>query len=238
MAKSHKPRDPLTRERIMAAAVELADSDGLAAVSMRRLSARLGVEAMSLYYHVRNKDDLLGAILERVLSELEFPSPGTPWKEALRATSLSAHAVLDRHRWAAKVLMTPGASSATRGRWMEAVLAALEAAGLPPGLADHAYHALDSYVVGFTLWQSSIPYSAAELQDLAREYLASMPVDELPHTAAHIRWHLESAGGEGRQAFESGLEMFLDGLGLARPDHSGLDAAERQPADSMVDAAC
>lgn len=231
MAKSPKPRDPLSRERILAAAVELADSDGLAAVSMRRLSARLGVEAMSLYYHVRNKRDLMGAILERVLGELELPPPGTPWKAALRTISLSAHAVLDRHRWAASLLMTPGADSATRGRWMESVLASLAAAGLPPGLADHAYHALDSYVVGFTLWQSSIPYSAAELQDLAREYLASMPVDELPHTAAHVRWHLESAGGEGRRAFESGLDMFLDGLELARPDQSGLEAPGRVPAD-------
>lgn len=96
------------------------------------------------------------------------------------------------------------------------MLASLAAAGLPPGLADHAYHALDSYVVGFTLWQSSIPYSAAQLEDLARTYLATMPVDELPHTADHVRWHLDSTGGEGGRAFESGLDMFLDGLELAR----------------------
>jgi hypothetical protein len=99
---------------------------------------------------------------------------------------------------------------------MERVLASLAAAGLPPGLADHAYHALDSYVVGFTLWQSSIPYSGAELDDLARQFLATMPIDELPHTAEHVRWHLERAGGKGPQAFESGLDMFLDGLELAR----------------------
>lgn len=216
MTKPPKPREPLTRERIVAAAVELADSEGLPAVSMRRLSSRLDVEAMSLYYHVRNKRDLLGAILERALGELELPPPGTPWKAALRTISLSAHAVLDRHRWAASLLMTPGTDSATRGRWMESVLASLAAAGLPPGLADHAYHALDSYVVGFTLWQSTIPYSAEELHDLAREYLASMPVDAFPHTAAHVRWHLDSAGGEGPRAFESGLDMFLDGLDLRR----------------------
>jgi AcrR family transcriptional regulator len=218
---------PLSRDRVLAAAVELADADGLAALSMRRLAARLGVEAMSLYYHVRNKNEVLGGILERVLSELELPLAGTPWKLALRTTALSAHAVLDRHRWAATLLMTPGVSSATRARWMESVLASLAAAGLPPGLADHAYHALDSYVVGFTLWQSSIPFSAAQLDDLARTYLATMPVDELPHTADHVRWHLDSSGGEGARAFESGLDMFLDGLELARADHSAPEAAPR-----------
>jgi AcrR family transcriptional regulator len=211
-----KPRDPLSRERILAAAIDLADADGLSAASMRRVAARLDVEAMSLYYHVRNKNDLLGGMLETVLGELQLPSPATPWKDALRSVSLSAHAVLDRHRWAAHVLMTPGASSQTRSRWMESVLASLAAAGLRPGLADHAYHALDSYVVGFTLWESSMPYSAAELGALAREYLATMPIDEFPHTAAHVRWHLERSGGEAPRAFESGLDMFLDGLELAR----------------------
>jgi AcrR family transcriptional regulator len=220
-------RAPLSRDRLLAAAIELADADGLAALSMRRLAARLGVEAMSLYHYVRSKDELLGGILERVLSELELPPAGTPWKRALRTTTLSAHAVLDRHRWAATVLMTPGASSPTRSRWMEAVLASLAAAGLPPGLADHAYHALDSYVVGFTLWQSSIPYSAAQIEDLARTFLATMPVDEFPHTAEHVRWHLDSSRGEGRQAFESGLDMFLDGLEQARTDRSVPGAAAR-----------
>ena len=212
------PRVPLSRDRVLTAAIELADADGLAALSMRRLATSLGVEAMSLYYHVRNKNEVLGGILEQVLSRLELPLAGTPWKQALRMTALSAHAVLDRHRWAATLLMTPGVSSPTRIRWMESVLASLAAAGLPPGLADHAYHALDSYVVGFTLWQSSIPYSAAELGELARTYLATMPVDEFPHTADHVRWHLESSGGEGARAFESGLDMFLDGLELARAD--------------------
>ena len=219
------PRTPLSRERVIGAAIALADADGLAALSMRRLAASLGVEAMSLYYHVRNKNEVLGGILEQVLSELELPLDGTPWKQALRMTALSAHAVLDRHRWAATLLMTPGVSSTTRVRWMEAVLAALATARLPPGLADHAYHALDSYVVGFTLWQSSIPFSPAQLHDLAREYLATMPIDDLPHTAEHVRWHLESSGGEGARAFESGLDMFLDGLELARTDHSAPGAA-------------
>jgi AcrR family transcriptional regulator len=213
------PRTPLSRERVISAAIALADADGLAALSMRRLATSLGVEAMSLYYHVRNKNDVLGGILERVLSELELPLAGTPWKQALRATALSAHVVLDRHRWAASLLMTPGVLSPTRMRWMEAVLAALASARLPPGLADHAYHALDSYVVGFTLWQSSIPLSATQIDDLARTYLATMPIDELPHIAEHVQWHLESPGGGGRGAFESGLDMFLDGLESARSVH-------------------
>jgi hypothetical protein len=108
---------------------------------------------------------------------------------------------------------------------MEAVLAALATARLPPGLADHAYHALDSYIVGFTLWQSSIPLSPAQIDDLARNYLATMPIDELPHTADHVRWHLENSSDAGRGAFDSGLDMFLDGLELARIGHSAPGAA-------------
>jgi len=225
------PRTPLSRERVIGAAIDLADADGLVALSMRRLASSLGVEAMSLYYHVRNKNEVLGGILERVLSELELPHAGTPWKQALRATALSAHAVLDRHRWAASLLMTPGVSSATRVRWMEAVLAALATARLPPGLADHAYHALDSYVVGFTLWQSSIPLSPAQIDDLARKYLATMPVAEFPHTAEHVRWHLQNSSGAGPGAFEAGLDMFLDGLELARIGRSAPGAAVHDPMD-------
>ena len=211
-----EPRTPLNRERVLAAALELADREGLAAVSMRRVATRLGVEAMSLYHHVRSKSDLLAGILEHVLSEIELPVAGTPWKAALRSTALSVHAVLDRHRWAAAVLMTPASFSRTRSRWMEAVLAALAAADLPPDLADHAYHALDSYTIGFTLWQSTIPDSAAQAEDHGRAFLATMLIDELPHAAAHVRWHLEGSGAEGRQGFEAGLDMLLDGLDLAR----------------------
>lgn len=220
-------RAALSRDRVLDAAIALADAEGIGAVSMRRIAASLGVEAMSLYHYVKSKDELLGAILDRVLAELVLPPVTTPWKEALRETALSAHAILDRHRWAASVLMTPGASSQTRMRWMEAVLAALAAAGLPPGLADHAYHALDSYVIGFTLWQSSIPYTTAQLAELAQDYLAAMPLDTLPHTATHIRWHLENEGGTGPRAFEAGLDMFLDGLELARTGLGASEAAAR-----------
>ena len=211
-----EPRTPLSRDRVLAAALELADSEGLAAVSMRRVAARLGVEAMSLYHYVRSKDELLAGILERVLSEVELPRAGTPWKAALRSIALAAHAVLDRHRWAASVLMTPASSSRTWMDWMEAMLASLAAADLPPSLADHAYHALDSYVIGFTLWQSSIPYSGAQLDELGRKFLATLPTDELPHIEEHVRWHLDGSTGQGRRAFEAGLDMFLDGLDLAR----------------------
>jgi len=211
-----EPRTPLSRERVLTAALELADAEGLRAVSMRRVAARLGVEAMSLYHYVRSKDELLAGILERVLSEIELPRAGTPWKAALRSTALAAHATLDRHRWAAAVLMTPASSSRTRMDWMEAMLASLAAADLPLGLADHAYHALDSYVIGFTLWQSSISYSGAQLDELGRKFLATLPTDELPHIEEHVRWHLGGSTGQGLRAFEAGLDMFLDGLDLAR----------------------
>jgi AcrR family transcriptional regulator len=217
-------RGPLTRERILRAAVDLADGQGLAGLSMRGLAARLGVEAMSLYHHVRSKDELLAGALELVLAEVTLPDPEVAPKAALRSAAMSAHAAYDRHRWAAALVMSPLPASPIRFRWMESVLGALASAGLPEGLADHAYHALDAYVIGFTLWQSSIPYQSAEMLDLAQAFLASADSAGMPHTAAHIRWHLGSPDGDGRTAFESGLDLFLDGLELAC---AGVDAVRR-----------
>jgi AcrR family transcriptional regulator len=207
------PRAPLSRERILRTAVALADKGGLDALSMRKLGQELGVEAMSLYNHVANKDDLLDGIVELVAGEIEEPFDAGDWKESIRRSAMSAHTVLVAHRWAAGQMMRGTNYSPTRLRWHESVLRVLREAGFSADLTHHAYHALESHIMGFTLWQVSLPFETkAELDELARGALRDFSADEHPYLVEHIQQHLEPASPDGRTEFEFGLDLILDGL--------------------------
>jgi AcrR family transcriptional regulator len=205
------PRIPLSRERVLKAAVELADARGIEALSMRKLAQELGVEAMSLYHHVAKKDDILNGIVDAVLDEIELPAKGADWKEAIRRSAISAHEVFLRHPWACSLVLTMSGISPARLRYMDALLASLRAGGFPPELTYHGYHALDSHIMGFTLWQGNFPASA-ELADLAADFIREFPTEEYPDLAEHIEQHIDgSAHGEGSD-FEFVLDLILDGL--------------------------
>ena len=207
---SETRRPALTRDRVLSAAVELADDGGLESVSMRKVAAALGVEAMSLYHHVAGKDELLGGMLDLVVGEIEVPSPEHAWKEALRRSAISAHEVLVRHRWAAGLMMSAGVGPARLG-FMESLLATLRQSGFSPDLTHHAYHALDSHIVGFTLWQVSLPPSE-ELTGLAADFLRQLDVERYPYFAEHVEQHLGDSAASGAEEFAFGLDLILDGL--------------------------
>jgi AcrR family transcriptional regulator len=208
-----EPRLPLSRERVMHAAIALADESGIEALSMRRLGQELGVEAMSLYNHVANKDDLEDGIVEIVLGEIEVPSDGADWKAALRQTAISSHEVFVRHRWACGLMMGTSGVSPARLRWMEAVLRTLREAGFSADMTHHAYHALDSHITGFTLWQVSLPFETKEeLVDLAEGFMREIPADEYPYVIEHAEQHLAPSSPDEATEFEFGLELILDGL--------------------------
>ena len=207
-----EPRIPLSRERVLHAALALADEAGIEYLSMRKLGQELGVEAMSLYNHVANKDDLLDGIVELVAGEIEVPSEEGDWKDGLRQTAISSHEVFMRHRWACSLMMRPRVSPA-RMRWMESVLRTLRHAGFSADLTHHAYHALDSHITGFTLWQVSMPFgSKEELVDMAEGFLREIPADEYPFVIEHAEQHLAPSSPDGQTEFEFGLELILDGL--------------------------
>ena len=205
-------RVPLSRDRVLRAAVELADTSGLESLSMRRLAQQLGVEAMSLYHHVRNKEDLLGGMLDIVYSEIGTPSRRGEWRSAMRRTAISFHHVLLRHRWACSLLMSPMGPGPARLRYMDAVLGRLRSAGFSADMTHHAYHALDSHIVGFTLWL--LPYLALAQQqpDLAERFLRELPTNELPHLIEHIGVHLAPERPGAVNEFEFGLDLVLEGL--------------------------
>jgi len=198
---------------VLHAAIELADEGGIEALSMRRLGQRLGVEAMSLYNHVANKDDLQDGIVELVLGEIELPPDGAGWKEAIRRTAISSHETFIRHRWACNLMMRGARVSPARLQWMEAVLQTLRGAGFSADLTHHAYHALDSHITGFTLWQVSMPFDTREeLVALAEDVLRGIPRDEYPYFVEHAEQHLAPSSGDGKTEFEFGLDLILDGL--------------------------
>jgi AcrR family transcriptional regulator len=214
-------RLPLNRERVLHAALALADQAGIQALSMRRLAQELGVEAMSLYNYVKGKEDILDGIVEIVLEEIDIPSDEADWKEALRRTASSAHETLVRHRWACGVMLGRTRVSTPRMRWMESVLGTLRQAGFSADLTHHAYHALDSHITGFTLWQVSMPFDTrAELLDMADAFLGSIPADEYPYVVEHARQHLAPSNAEGASDFGFGLELILDGLERLRDAES------------------
>ncbi len=198
---------------MLRAALALADSGGIEALTMRKLGQELGVEAMSLYNHVENKDDIVDGITELVLAEIEVPSGEADWKTELRRTAISSHEAFLRHRWACSLMMSRPKASPPRMLWMEAVLRTLREAGFSADMTHHAYHALDSHITGFTLWQVNMPFETkAELLDMAEVFLRQIPADEYPYVIEHAEQHLAPSSPDGATEFEFGLELILDGL--------------------------
>ena len=166
MAPPRKPpagrRLPLSRERVLRAGVSYADKHGIGVLSMRKLGQALGVEAMSLYNHVANKDELLDGMVDLVFAEIELPAPGDEWKTAMRQRAVSARKALSRHPWAIALMSTRTSPGPATLRHHDAVIGSLRAAGFSVALTAHAFSALDCYVYGFALQQATLPLGDTE----------------------------------------------------------------------------
>jgi AcrR family transcriptional regulator len=204
-------RRPLTRDRVLDAAITLADRDGIDRLSMRRLAAELGVEAMSLYHHITGKREILAAMIDAVVGDFEVAGESPEWKASLRRSGISAHDVLIRHPWAADLMLSGGVGP-NRRRYMNELLGCLRRAGFSAEMTHHAYHALDSHILGFTLWQVGIVTGARDVPDLATTVLREVREHDLPYLAEHIEQHIEPAAPKGATEFEFGLDLILDGL--------------------------
>jgi AcrR family transcriptional regulator len=212
MAKPTRKRRPrLTRERILRAAIRLADDGGIEALSMRRLGRELGVEAMSLYNHVASKDDLLDGITDVVVQEIEMPGDAE-WKDALRRHAVSAHEAFRRHPWACNLVLSPARTVPASVRRTEWMLRRLREAGLSAEVTYHAYHALDSHILGFTLWQVGHGVVDENLDELVATFFEEFPPAEYPFLYEHAQQHLTGFGRSGKGAFELVLDLILDGL--------------------------
>jgi AcrR family transcriptional regulator len=205
-------RTPLTRERVLQAAIELADAAGIEALSMRKLAQELGVEAMTLYYHAANKDDILTGMLDVVTLEIDLPDPDAPWREGLRATAISAHRIYLRHPWAAALSLAPARLRPSRLRYMDAILASLRRGGFSVDMTHHAYHALESHIVGFTLWVVGITSGIATLEDEGAGLFEVIAAGTYPYLLEHFHHHQQIDGTTEASEFEFGLDLLLDAL--------------------------
>ena len=211
------PRAPLSRERILRAAVALADRDGVGSLSMRRLARELGVEAMSLYHHVAGKDAVLDGIVDVVFGEIELPSGDVDWKEAMRRRAVSAREALRRHPWATALMESRSTPGPANLRHHDAVLGILRKAGFSVELAAHAYSLLDAYIYGFALQETSLPFSTPEeTAEVAQAIMADFPADQYPHLTEIAVEHVLQPGYDYGNEYRFGLELILDGLDRAR----------------------
>jgi AcrR family transcriptional regulator len=211
-------RAPLTREKVLQAGLKLADAEGVDGLSMRKLAKAVGVEAMSLYNHVANKEDLIDGLLDLVFAEIEAPQPGVEWRTALRRRATTTREALRRHPWANGLMegrANPGPASQALH---EAVLRCLREAGFSVEHTARAYSLQDSFIYGFALQEQSLPaFDSPEVgAQVAERVLRRFDHAALPYTAEMVGTHVAAGGYNLTAEFEFGLELILDGLEALR----------------------
>lgn len=210
---SPAPRAPLSRERVLAAAVVLVDEGGLGALTMRALGHRLDVEAMSLYNHVANKDDILDGVVDIVVSEIDLPSDSADWKEAMRRRAISARTVFARHPWASGLIDSRQTSGPARLRYFDWVLGTLRRAGFSLDAAAHAFSVLDSYIYGFGRQQLNLSTdSDVSPEEMAEEFRQAIPPGKYPYLTEMVVDYAIPVGLDPGADFDFGLTLILDGL--------------------------
>ncbi|MFD0412506.1 TetR/AcrR family transcriptional regulator [Streptomyces sp. NPDC127108] len=211
-------RTPLSRERVIRAAVAIADEKGSAALTMRAIAEPLGVEAMSLYHHVAGREDVLDGMVDAVFGEIDLPPRGTDWKSAMRHRADSARTVLRRHPWAVALMDSRSRPGPATLRHHDAVIGALRAGGFSVAMTAHAFSLIDSYLYGFVIQELSLPFSGSEeLGEVAGAILSDMPADAYPHLTELATEHALKPGYDYADEFTFGLTLILDAL---HPDES------------------
>ena len=215
--KHARGRVPLTRERVLQAAIQLADSGGLEQLTMRNLGQALGVEAMSLYNHVSGKEDVLDGLVDIVFGEIGLDCAEHDWKRAMRQRAISARDALARHRWAIGLMESRKHPGPANLGHHDSVLRCLREAGFSIADAAHAYSALDSYVYGFALQQATLPFDTGEQAgEVAETILGQNPAARYPYLAEIAAEHVMKPGYSYAAEFEYGLDLLLRGLEQSR----------------------
>ena len=209
------PQLPLSRDRVLQAALQLADEGGIESLSMRKLAQSLGVKAMSLYNHVANKNDIIEGIVDRVMGEIELPDSGRDWKSAMRRRAISAHQVLLSHPWAAIAIMSGVNVGPAALRYVDTTLGCLREAGFSWEMADHAWNAMDSHIYGFTLQALNFPFEEDEYAAVASEFVGMIPPEDYPYLNG-LTQEVIAKRYNGIHDFEFGLDILLNGLDSLR----------------------
>jgi AcrR family transcriptional regulator len=209
-------RAPLNRDRVLRAAVTLADTGGMSALTMRRLGESLGVEAMSLYNHVASKSDVLDGMIDIVFGEIDLPSGDGDWRAAMRQRAISARQVLRRHPWAIGLMESRTSPGPATLQHHDAVLGCLREGGFPVDLTAHAYSLLDSYIYGFALQEASLPFGTGEeAAQVAHEMSSHFASGQYPYLTEMAMAHVVQPAYSYADEFETGLDLILDSLQAA-----------------------
>jgi AcrR family transcriptional regulator len=223
-----EPRAHLSKERVVRTAVALAVRDGIESLTMRKLADELGAGAMSLYYYVPNKEELLDGMVDVVFSEIELPPTGVDWRTAMRHRALSTREVLNRHRWAVGLMESRRSPGPASFRVHNAVLGCLREGGFSIEMTIQAYSVLDAYIYGFALQEKSVPFEDAEegaavaqeqvrqFAEDAEEQQSAALAEEFPYLAEVVAGHVAEVGYDFATAFEYGLDLILHALEARR----------------------
>lgn len=205
-------RVPLSRDRVLAAAVTIADDEGLAALTMRSLAKALAVQPMSLYHYVRDKGQILDGIVDVVFAEIDLPRIGMPWREEIRRRSMSARDVLARHPWALALLETRTSPGPATLRHHDAMLGTFRSAGFSLSATGLAYAMVDAYVYGFALQEASLPFDTGSAADVAASIMDDFDAGEYPHLAEFAVEQAMLPDYDFGAQFEPGLQLVLDSV--------------------------
>lgn len=204
------PRNTLTRELVLATAIELADADGLAKLTIRALAERLSVKPMAIYHHFDGKGAILDGMVDIVFAQIVTPVPGHDWFEQITARSRSLRTVLLRHAWALGLLesrSSPGPDSLAH---LDALMGTLRHAGFSLAQVATAVPLIDSYVYGFVLQELALPFAGPdETQEIAEAFEQSLPADTYPHLFEFLMGHVMVPGYDFSEEFERGLQLTL-----------------------------
>jgi AcrR family transcriptional regulator len=206
-------REPLSRDRVLSAALAVADDGGLDRLTIRSLAERLGAKPMSLYHYVANKDAILDGLVDLVFAEIELPDPTGDWRAELTRRARSAREVLGRHPWSIALLESRATPGPATLRYHDANLGTLRAGGFTIPQAGHAYAVLDAFVYGFAVQEASLPFEGPDSAvDVAGPIMELMGAGEYPHLVEFAVQHAMLPGYDFGDEFEFGLELIFDGL--------------------------
>lgn len=204
-------RQPMTRERVLGAAFELADRIGIAELTIRRLAEALDSKPMTIYHHVPSKDEILDGIVDLVFAEIELPDPELDWQPAVRARCVSAREVMSRHTWAVPLMESRRSPGPATLRHHDAVVACLRR-GLSITMTGHAYAMLDAFVYGFAVQEAALPTPGDDMTELAAELVTEELAEHFPALHEFAVEQALQPGYDFGDEFEYGLDLILDAL--------------------------
>lgn len=208
-----KKRKLITHKKIISAAISVADKAGVEGLSMRSIAKKLGIEAMSLYNHVKNKDEILDQIVDKIFSEIKWDQSNKSWRESMTERAISTREVLKKHPWAVTILESRKNPGPTTLAHHDAVIGCLRKAGFSLPLTAAAFSALDSYIFGFVMSEQSLPFeSDEEVAILAEQMLSQFPKDAFPNLYEFTADYVFKPGYSYKKEFLNGLDLLLDSL--------------------------